>query len=76
LGRTVHFPGNGKGKESCCGVDFMTFLKFFLKCREGNPYRKAASNALTSNYNANEINVVSYIFSPSYFLNLLLDFEK
>jgi hypothetical protein len=37
----VHFSGNGKGKGSCCGVVFMTFLKFFLKCRE------AASNALS-----------------------------
>jgi hypothetical protein len=25
LGRTVHFPGNGKGKGSCCGIVFMTF---------------------------------------------------
>jgi len=47
LGRTVHFPGNGKGKGSCCGVVFMTFLKFFLKCREGNPCREVASNALS-----------------------------
>jgi hypothetical protein len=39
-------PGNGKGKGSCCGVVFMTFLKFSLKCREGNPCREAASNAL------------------------------
>jgi hypothetical protein len=45
LGRTVHFPGNGKGKGSCCGVVFMTFLKFFLKCREENLCREAASNA-------------------------------
>jgi hypothetical protein len=44
LGRTVHFTGNGKGKGSCCGVVFMTFLKFFLKCREWNPCREAASN--------------------------------
>jgi len=28
----------------------MTFLKFSLKCREGNPCREAASNAL-SNHN-------------------------
>jgi len=26
---------------------FMTFLKFSLKCREGNSCREAASNALT-----------------------------
>jgi hypothetical protein len=31
LGSTVHFPGNGKGKGSCCGVDFMTFFKIFPK---------------------------------------------
>jgi hypothetical protein len=47
LGRTVHFLGNGKGKGSCCDVVFMTFLKFSLKCREGNPCREAASNALS-----------------------------
>jgi hypothetical protein len=47
LGITVHFPGNEKGKGSCCGVDFMIFLKFSLKCREGNPCREAASNALS-----------------------------
>jgi hypothetical protein len=46
LGTTVHFPGNEKGKGSCCGVDFMIFFKFSLKCREGNPCREAASNAL------------------------------
>jgi hypothetical protein len=50
LGRTVHFPGNGKGKGSCCGVVFMTFLKFSLKCREGNPCREAASNALSQRW--------------------------
>jgi len=45
LPTTEHFPGNGKGKGSCCGVVFMTFLKFFLKCREENLCREAASNA-------------------------------
>jgi hypothetical protein len=39
--------GMEKGKGSCCGVVFMTFLKFSLKCREGNSCREAASNALT-----------------------------
>jgi hypothetical protein len=37
-----------KGKGSYCGEDFLTFLNFSLKCREGNPCREAASNALTT----------------------------
>jgi hypothetical protein len=36
-----------KGKGSCCSIDFMTFLKFSLKCREENPCREAARNALS-----------------------------
>jgi hypothetical protein len=64
LGRTVHFPGNEKGKGSCCGVDFMTFLKFSLKCREGNPCREAASNALTQ------------CFFSTVFKSVICPFEK
>jgi hypothetical protein len=46
LGSTVAIIGNIYGKGSCCRIGFLTFLKFFLKCKEGNPCREAASNAL------------------------------